>query len=412
MNVASMTINPSLDTARADFPILNQEVAGKPLVYLDNAATTQKPKAVLEAMQHYYLWDNANVHRGVHTLSQRATMAFDEARLKVQRFINAKLPEEIIFVRGTTEAINLVAQTMGKRLVPGDEVVISALEHHANIVPWQMLREERGIVLRVLPIDDTGQVCLDQLPALLGQRTRLVAVGHVSNALGTVVPVKTIIEMAHSQGIPVLVDGAQAIPHLPVDVQGLDCDFYAFSGHKAYGPTGIGALYGKKTWLESLPPWQGGGDMIRSVSFEKTTYSEPPAKFEAGTPHIAGAIGMGVALDYLETMGMAAIAAHDEMLCRYAADRLAEVPGLRLIGTAADKSAVVSFVMEGVHSHDIGTILNSEGVAVRAGHHCAMPVMERFCVAATTRASFGLYNTMADVDALVVALGKVRHLFR
>ena len=411
MNVASKTIKPSLEAARADFPILAQKVGGKPLVYLDSAATTQKPMMVLEALQHYYLWDNANVHRGVHALSQRATAAFDEARLKVQRFINAGLPEEIIFVRGTTEAINLVAQTMGKLLRPGDEVVITALEHHANIVPWQMLREERGIVLKVLPIDETGQVCLDQLPALLSPHTKLVAVGHVSNALGTVVPVKAIIEMAHERGIPVLVDGAQAIPHLPVDVQALDCDFYAFSGHKAYGPTGIGVLYGKKAWLERLPPWQGGGDMIRSVTFEKTTYSELPAKFEAGTPHIAGAIAMGVALDYLEAMGMAAIAAHDEMLCRYATERLAELPGLRLIGTAENKSAVVSFVMDGVHAHDIGTILDSEGVAVRAGHHCAMPVMERFCVPATTRASFGLYNDMTDVDALVAALWKVQRLF-
>ena len=401
-----------VERIRKDFPILHQEVYGKPLAYLDNAATAQKPQVVLDALRAYYTADNANVHRGVHRLSERATEAYEGARRQIQRFLNAAHPREIVFVRGTTEGINLVAQAYGRwALGPGDEVVITALEHHSNIVPWQILCEEKGAALRVVPINDAGEVDLEAYEKLLGDRSRLVAVAHVSNALGTIVPVKRMIEAAHRRRIPVLVDGAQAAPHLRLDVQALDCDFYTFSGHKTYGPTGIGALYGKTELLERMPPFQGGGDMIKSVSFEKTTYNDLPYKFEAGTPGIAGAIGLGVALDYLAGLGLEQVAAYEHELLAYATERLASLPGLRLIGTAREKAAVLSFVVEGVHAHDVGTILDREGVAVRAGHHCAMPVMTRFGVPATTRASLALYNTREEIDALIGALEKVREIF-
>jgi cysteine desulfurase/selenocysteine lyase len=367
---------------------------------------------VLDALTAYYTTVNANVHRGVHLLSERATAEYEGARARVQRFLGAARPDEIVFVRGTTEGINLVAQTYGRRAVgPGDEVVISALEHHSNIVPWQMLCEERGAVLRVIPIDDRGQVELDAYERLLGERTRVVAIPHVSNALGTIVPVKHMIAMAHRWGAPVLVDGAQAAPHMAVDVRDLDCDFYVFSGHKVYGPTGIGVLYGKTERLEQMPPWQGGGDMIKVVTFEKTTYNDLPYKFEAGTPNIAGAIGLGAALDYVDGLGLDQIAAHEHDLLAYGTRALSTVPGLRLIGTAPDKAGVLSFVMHGAHPHDVGTILDREGIAVRTGHHCAMPVMERFGVAATTRASLALYNTRAELDALVQGLQQVHEIF-
>jgi cysteine desulfurase/selenocysteine lyase len=401
-----------VERVRKEFPILQQEVHGKPLVYLDSAATSQKPQAVLDALTAYYTTVNANVHRGVHLLSERATAEYEGARARGQRFLGAARPEEIVFVRGTTEGINLVAQTYGRRAVgPGDEVVISALEHHSNIVPWQMLCEERRAVLRVIPIDDRGEVELDAYERLLGERTRLVAISHVSNALGTIVPVKRMIAMAHRWGAAVLVDGAQAVPHMPVDVRDLDCDFYVFSGHKVYGPTGIGVLYGKTERLEEMPPWHGGGDMIKVVTFEKTTYNDLPYKFEAGTPNIAGAIGLGAALDYVDGLGLDQIAAHEHGLLTYGTRALSAVPGLRLIGTAPDKAGVLSFVMHGAHAHDVGTILDREGIAVRTGHHCAMPVMERFGVPATTRASLALYNTRADLDALVQGLQQVREIF-
>jgi cysteine desulfurase / selenocysteine lyase len=401
-----------VERVRKDFPILHQEVHGKPLVYLDSAATSQKPQVVLDALASYYTTVNANVHRGVHLLSEQATADYEGARARIQRFLGAARPEEIVFVRGTTEGINLVSQSYGRRAVgPGDEIIISALEHHSNIVPWQMLCEERGAVLRVIPIDDHGQVELDVYERLLGERTRLVAIPHVSNALGTIVPVKRMIAMAHALGVPVLVDGAQAVPHLAVDVLDLDCDFYVFSGHKVYGPTGIGVLYGKTERLEQMPPWQGGGDMIKVVTFEKTTYNDLPYKFEAGTPHIAGAIGLGAALDYVDSLGRDQIAAHEHELLVYGTRALSAVPGLRLIGTAPDKAGVLSFVMEGAHAHDVGTILDREGIAVRTGHHCAMPVMDRFGVPATTRASLALYNTRAELDALAQGLLQVREIF-
>jgi cysteine desulfurase/selenocysteine lyase len=401
-----------VERIRKDFPILHQEVHGKPLVYLDNAATSQKPQAVLDALAGYYAMDNANVHRGVHRLSERATEAYEGARGRIQRYLNAAHSREIIFVRGATEGINLVAQTYGRRAVGrGDEIVITALEHHSNIVPWQMLCEEKGAVLRVVPIDDAGAVDLAAYEPLLGERTRLVAVAHVSNALGTIVPVKPMIDAAHRRGIPVLVDGAQAAPHLRVDVQALDCDFYTFSGHKTYGPTGIGVLYGKTALLEQMPPFQGGGDMIKSVSFEKTVYNDLPYKFEAGTPHIAGAIGLGVALEYLEGLGLDHVAAYEHELLAYGTERLVRIPGLRLIGTAQEKAGVLSFVVEGIHPHDVGTILDREGIAVRTGHHCAMPVMARFEIAATTRASLAFYNTREEIDALAGALARVREIF-
>lgn len=403
-----------LDTAaiRADYPVLEQEVNGKPLIYLDSAATSQTPLPVVRAITDFYERDCANVHRGVHRLSQRATDRYESAREKVRRFINAESHQEIIFTRGTTEAINLVAATFGRsRVGEGDEVILSALEHHSNIVPWQMLCDAVGARLRVIPMNDAGELILDDYAALLGARTRLVALAHVSNALGTINPVAQMIAMAHEKGIPVLLDGAQAVPHTAVDVRLLGCDFYAFSGHKMYGPTGIGVLYGRRSLLEEMPPYQGGGDMIRSVTFEETLYNELPYKFEAGTPNIAGAIGLGAAIDYIEGFGIGAIQAHEEHLLALAEAGLEQIPGLRRVGTAAARAGVVSFVMEGVHPHDIGTILDSEGVAIRAGHHCAQPVMERLTVPATARASFAVYNRTDDVEALLVAVAKVQEVF-
>jgi cysteine desulfurase / selenocysteine lyase len=401
-----------VERVRADFPILQTKVRGHDLVYLDNAATSQKPKAVIEAITRYYERDNANIHRGVHYLSERATAEYEAARKNVQVFLNARHLEEIVFVRGATEAINLVAQTYGRANVStGDEVVITALEHHSNIVPWQMLCEEKGAKLRVVPINDDGDLILEELGLLLGPRTKIVAVSHVSNALGTVSAIADIIQAAHAKNIPVLVDGAQAAPRLTVDVQELGCDFYALSGHKVYGPTGIGVLYGKSDLLEAIPPYQGGGDMIRSVTFEKTIYNKIPHKFEAGTPDMSGAAGLNAALNYLNRLGMETIAAHEAELLSYATDAISRIPGIRVIGTAKDKAGVLSFVMEGVHPHDIGTILDQEGIAIRTGHHCAQPVMERFGVDATARASFGLYNTKQEIDALVRGIHKVREVF-
>ncbi|SDH63928.1 cysteine desulfurase / selenocysteine lyase [Pseudomonas benzenivorans] len=402
-----------VERVRQAFPILAQRIYGKPLVYLDSAATSQKPQAVIDAMSRFFLAENANVHRGVHYLSVRATEAYEQARAKVQGFLNAERVEEIVFVRGTTEAINLVAQTYGKvHVQAGDEVLISAMEHHSNIVPWQMLCEQSGARLRVAPIDDAGELLLDQLERLIGPRTRLVAISHVSNVLGTVNPIRRIVELAHARGAPVLVDGAQAAPHLQVDVRELGCDFYALSGHKMYGPTGIGALYGRRELLEAMPPYQGGGDMILSVSFEKTLYNKPPYRFEAGTPNMAGAIGLGAAIDFLGELGAQAIAAHEQAVLAYAQRALATVPGLRLIGTAADKVGVLSFVLDDIHPHDIGTILDREGVAIRTGHHCAQPLMQRFGLAATARASLGCYSSERDIDALVAGLARVREMFR
>jgi cysteine desulfurase/selenocysteine lyase len=397
---------------RADFPILGERVHGQPLVYLDNGATTQKPASVIDAESTYYRHQNANVHRGVHLLSVRATDAYEAARARIARFINARRPEEIVFVRDATEAINLVAQSYARpRLERGDEILISAMEHHSNIVPWQFVCEQTGAVLKVVPIDDTGTLDVDEYDRLLSERTRLVAITHLANALGSINPVAHIVAAAHAKGLPVLLDGAQAISHLPVDVGALDCDFYAFSGHKVYGPTGIGALYAKAALLEAMPPWQGGGDMIRSVTFEKTEYNAIPWKFEAGTPNIAGAIALGVALDYVDGIGMEVIAAHEAGLLAYATDALRAMPGVRVIGTARDKASILSFVLDGVHAHDAGTILDRHGVAVRAGHHCAMPVMQRFGVPATVRASLALYNTREDIDALIEGLRVVREVF-
>jgi cysteine desulfurase / selenocysteine lyase len=397
-------------SVRRDFPILDQSVHGHPLAYLDNAATTQKPRVVLEAMDGYYRRDNANVHRGVHALAERATRAFEDARESVRRFINARSTREIVFVRGTTEAINLVASSFGHGLREGDEILISTMEHHANIVPWQLLRECRGIVLRVLPITPAGELDLDRLAGLFTTRTRLLAITHVSNALGTVNPVRELIAEARRHGVPVLLDGAQALPHLRVDVQALDCDFYAFSGHKLFGPTGIGVLYGRESLLETLPPYQGGGEMIRTVSFEKTTFAALPHRFEAGTPDIAGAIGLGRAIEYLEALDWDAATAYEARLLEYATARLQEVPGLRIIGQAQNKVALVSFVMDDVHPHDMGTILDRRGLAVRAGHHCAMPVMSHYGVPATSRASMAFYNTFDEIDRLVEALRYAREL--
>jgi cysteine desulfurase / selenocysteine lyase len=397
---------------RRDFPILAQTVHGKPLVYLDNAASAQKPRAVIEAEAAVYETYYSNIHRGVHSLSMRATDAYEAARATVQRFIGAAHTREIVFTRGTTEAINLVASSYGRTHVgPGDEVLITGLEHHSNIVPWQMLCEEKGARLRVAPLDDRGDVLLEEMEALIGPRTKIAAFAHVSNALGTVNPVKRMVEMAHARGVPVLIDGAQAAPHLEVDVRELDCDFYAFSSHKLYGPSGVGVLYGKAAHLQAMPPYQGGGDMILSVTFEKTTYNELPYKFEAGTPNIAGVIGLGAAIAWLEGLGHEAVAAYESDLLDYGTRRLLEVPGVRLIGTAREKAGVLSFVLEGVHPHDIGTVLDYEGVAVRTGHHCAQPVMDRYCVPATARASLAVYNTREEIDVLVGALHKVREVF-
>jgi cysteine desulfurase/selenocysteine lyase len=401
-----------LDRVRDDFPILSRKIHGSPLVYLDNAASTQKPRAVLDALAECYGGYYANVERGVHTLSQLSTEAREQARETVRRFLGAEQAGEIVFVRGTTEAINLVAWSWGgETLGPHDEILITGLEHHSNLVPWQALCERQGARLRVAPLDDTGEVILEELERLLSERTRMVAVAHVSNALGTINPVREMADMAHRHGALVLVDGAQGVPHLQVDVQALGCDFYAFSGHKVYGPSGIGALYGRADLLAAMPPWQTGGGMVHGVTFEKTTFAPPPHRFEAGTPFIEGAIALGAALDYVDQVGLPAIAAWEAELLAYATERLQEVRGLRLIGTARHKAAVASFAMEGIHPHDVGTILDQEGVAVRAGHHCAQPVMVRFGVPATTRASFGLYNRMEDVDALVAALHRARELF-
>lgn len=397
---------------RDDFPILQTKVHGKPLVYLDNAATTQKPLSVLEAENHYYRSDNANVHRGIHALSQRATDAFELARVKVQHLINAASPNEIIFVRGTTEAINLVAQSYGRsRFEAGDEIILSTMEHHSNIVPWQILCQQTGARLRIIPINDAGELKLEAYDQMLSPRTKLVAVVHVSNALGTINPVEAIIERAHAKHIPVLLDGAQAIAHLPVNVQELDCDFYAFSGHKLYGPTGIGVLYGKSALLDAMPPYQGGGDMIRSVSFEGTTYNTLPYKFEAGTPNIAGAVGLGAAVDYVTGIGFDALAEHEQALLSYATLSVIDIPELRIIGTAQEKTGILSFTLNGVHPHDIGTVLDLQGIAIRTGHHCTMPLMEHFGIAATARASFALYNTKAEVNKLIAAIYQVKDMF-
>jgi cysteine desulfurase / selenocysteine lyase len=403
-----------LDVARirADFPILATRSRGRPLVYLDNAATTQKPRAVIDAISTYYLETNANVHRGVHDLSERATAAFEGARAKVAAFLNAAEPREIIFTRNATEAINLVANTFGQQRVgPGDEVLITEMEHHSNIVPWQMLCERQGASLRVAPIDDAGELRLEELERLLGPRTKLLAVTHLSNALGTINPVRDIVSVAHARGVPVLVDGSQAAYHLPVDVRAIGCDFYVITGHKLYGPTGIGGLYGRAELLERMPPYQGGGDMIASVTFEKTTYNVLPYKFEAGTPDIAGAIGLGAAVEYVTAVGRRTIAAHEADLLAYGAALLASIPGLRLIGTARHKASILSFVMDGIHPHDIGTIVDAEGVAIRTGHHCAQPLMDRYGIPATARASLAMYNTREELDALGRALHKVREVF-
>ncbi|WP_342378989.1 cysteine desulfurase [Myxococcus stipitatus] len=397
---------------REDFPILRQEVRGRPLVYLDSAATAQKPQAVIDAIVRFYQHDNANVHRGVHVLSERATEAYEGARETVREFINARDAREIVFVRGTTEAINLVAQTYGRKNVgPGDEVLITHMEHHANIVPWRMLCEQTGATLRVIPVDDRGELVLDAVDALLTEKTRILAVTHVSNALGTVNPVKELTRKAHAKGIPVLVDGAQSVTHFPVDVRELGCDFYAFSGHKMFGPTGIGVLYGRLERLESMPPYQGGGDMILSVTMEKITYNRVPHRFEAGTPNLEGAVGLAAAIRYLRGLGMDAIAEHDRALMAYGTQVLESVPGLRLVGTAREKAGVLSFMLEDIHPHDVGTILDREGICIRTGHHCAQPVMQHFKVPATARASLALYNTREDVDALVRGLHKVREVF-
>ncbi len=402
-----------MERIREDFPILAQTVFGKPLVYLDNAATAQKPRAVIDALTRYYALDNANIHRGLHQLSERSTAAYEETRAKVRRFLNAAEDREILFVRGTTEAINLVASSYGRpRVGRGDEVLITTMEHHSNIVPWQMLCEEKGARLRVAPINDDGELLLDEFEKLLGPATRIVSMAHVSNALGTVNPIRRIVEMAHRRNIPVLVDGAQAAPHFPVDVRALDCDFYALSGHKLFGPTGIGVLYGKAALLEAMPPYQGGGDMIASVTFEKTIYNRLPHKFEAGTPDIAGVIGLGAALDYLASLETEGRAAHEEDLLDHATRTLAAIPRVRIVGRAKQKTGVVSFIVEGVHPHDIGTILDREGIAIRAGHHCAQPLMERFGVPATARASLALYNTHREIDALGSGVRKVLEVFR
>ena len=402
-----------VERVRRDFPALHQQVHGKPLIYLDNAATSQKPQVVIDALMAYYARENSNVHRGVHLLSEKATQAYEAGRARVQRFLNAADTREIVFVRGATEGINLVAASYGRTWVgAGDEIIISTIEHHSNIVPWQILCEEKGAVLRVIPVNDNGELLLDEYARLLGPRTKLVAVGHISNALGTINPIAQMIGMAHRQGVPVLIDGSQAVPHLRVDVRALDCDFYVFSGHKILGPTGIGVLYGKAEWLERMPPYQSGGDMIASVSFEKTTYNALPYKFEAGTPHIAGVIGLGVALDYLSGLGLDRVVAYERELLAYGTAALDAVPGVRIIGTAKEKASVLSFIVDGVHAHDVGTILDQAGVAVRAGHHCAMPVMQRFGVPATVRASLAFYNTREELDALVAGLHDVREIFR
>jgi len=412
MTPAARATGFDVERVRADFPILQIEVEGRPLVYLDNAASSQMPQPVMDRLVRYQSTEHANIHRAVYTLSERATTAYEEARRQLQRFINAPDEREVIFTSGTTEAINLVMHGYGRKFIKaGDEIILTTLEHHSNIVPWQMLAEETGAIIRVLPINDAGELCLDEFEPLFNARTKLVGVSHVSNALGSINPIKQMIALAHRHGVPVLVDGAQAVPHLAVDVQDLDCDFYAFSGHKLCGPTGIGVLYGKAELLEKMQPFKGGGDMILSVSFEKTVYNTIPHKFEAGTPPIAAAIGLGAAVDYLSAIGMDSIAQHEHALLQYATGQLGALPGLRLIGTASNKAAVLSFTLDGIHPHDIGTLLNQDGIAVRTGHHCAQPVMTRFKVPATTRASFAFYNRMAEVDALVAGIRSVQKMF-
>lgn len=418
MNTASefipARVASTFDVARIrrDFPVLNQEVHGKPLVYLDNAATAQKPSAVIEAVDNYYRNDNANIHRGVHLLSERATRNYEDARKKVQRFVNAAESKEIIFVRGATEAINLVAQTYGRtNIKTGDEILITEMEHHSNIVPWQMLCEQTGAILKVVPFNDRGELRMEEFHRLLNAKTKLVAVVQVSNSLGTINPVKRIIDAAHAQGTPVLVDGAQTVPHMAVDVQALDCDFFVLSAHKLFAPTGIGVLYGKAALLDAMPPYQGGGDMIRTVSFDKTEFNALPYKFEAGTPHIAGVIGLGAAIDYLDAIGIEVIAAYEHELLDYATTAAQQIPGLTLVGTAEEKASILAFLVDGIHAHDLGTILDHEGVAIRAGHHCTMPVMQHFGVAATARASFAFYNTRDDVDRLMAAIAKAKEMF-
>ena len=393
---------------RHHFPLLRQRVNGKPLVYFDNAATSQKPQVVIDTLMRYYEEENSNIHRGVHYLSERATQAYEAARVKVQHFLNAAHHREIIFVRGTTEGINLVSSTYGPMKVgPGDEILISTMEHHSNIVPWQILCQKTGGLLRIIPINDAGEIILEEYEKLLTPRTKIVALTHVSNALGTINPVRKMIDLAHAQGIPVLIDGAQAVPHMKVDVRELDADFYTFSAHKMFGPTGVGILYGKTKLLDAMPPYQGGGDMIKSVTFEKTIYNDLPYKFEAGTPSIAGGIGLGAAIDYMNELDMAGVAAFEQELLSYATRLVGEIPGLRIIGTAREKAGVLSFVIEGIHPHDIGTILDDEGIAIRTGHHCAQPVMQRFGVPATARASFAFYNTKEEIDVFIGALRKV-----
>ena len=417
-NIIMESVRPDRSTrfgveeVRRDFPILRENVHGKPLVYLDNAATSQKPQLVIETLQKYYSLENANIHRGIHFLSERATQAYEDARAKVRGFLNAAESREIIFVRGTTEGINLVAQSYGRKFIgEEDEIILSAMEHHSNIVPWQILCEQVGARLRIIPMNDNGELLIDEYERLLSDGTKLVAVTHLSNALGTINPIKQIIQIAHRHGVPVLVDGAQAVPHLEVDVRDLDCDFYAFSGHKLYGPTGVGVLYGKASLLDAMPPYQGGGDMIRSVTFEKTLYNVLPYKFEAGTPNIAGGIGLGAAIDYLSQVGLELVTAYERELLDYATEAISTISGVRIIGTAREKSGVLSFVLDGVHAHDIGTILDQEGIAIRTGHHCAMPVMQRFGVPATARASLAFYNTREEVDALVGAINNVKRMF-
>ncbi len=414
MSTVTSVVSAGFDVERIreDFPVLKQTIHGKPLVYLDSAATAQKPTVVIEAIRHFHEVDCANIHRGVHELSQRSTAAYEETRAKAKRFLNARSKAELIFVRGTTEGINLVASSWGRKNVKaGDEIIISALEHHSNIVPWQMLCEEKEAKLRVIPMNDRGELLLEEYEKMLNPRTRMVAVAHVSNALGTINPVGLIIDLAHKAGALTLIDGAQAAPHMNVDVQALDADFYTISGHKVFGPTGIGILYGKTRLLNAMPPYQGGGDMIRTVTFEKTTYNDLPYKFEAGTPNIAGGIGLGASLDYMNAIGIDKIAAYEHDLLLYGTEILSRIPGLRMIGTARDKAAVLSFVIEGIHPHDIGTILDRQGIAVRTGHHCAQPVMDWFNVPATTRASLAFYNTPAELDALAAGILKVKELF-
>ena len=407
-----MTTSFDVNSVRNDFPILKQRVNGNPLVYLDNGATSQKPQAVIDAIVEYYTTTNSNVHRGVHTMSQQATDEYEGARSKVREFVNAGSDREIIFTRNTTEGVNLVAHSYGRHNVgPGDDVIVSNMEHHSNIVPWQMLCEEKGANLKVVPIDDSGELMMDEYQKMLSPRTKLVSITHVSNALGTILPARQIVDMAHSYGTPVLLDGAQAVPHMAVDMQELDCDFYVFSGHKLFGPTGIGILYGKESYLESMPPFLGGGDMIKSVTFERTIYNDLPYKFEGGTPDISGAIGLGAAIDYVNGLGFDKITAHENELLRYGTEALESIAGVQIVGTAAHKAGILSFVMDSAHPHDIGTILDEQGIAIRTGHHCAQPVMHRFQIPATARASLAFYNTKEDIDALVKGIDRVIEVF-